>query len=172
MGNGEMGYNQTILHSLRLFTDPSALSLKKVNISASEASLSSTVNVSWWAPSGCWKAPLFTSTGQRSSLQLTYSAVLFFIWQNWILLRLSFVMNSCRFFPVFVIYYLITQHNVRIFGEMVLNWKKSDVLVDWFWSKLMRSSCGEEPELAANVSRIWNLVLSFISHFLTALINV
>lgn len=51
MGNGEMGYNQTILHSLRLFTDPSALSLKKVNISASEASLSCTVNVSWWAPS-------------------------------------------------------------------------------------------------------------------------
>lgn len=27
-----MGYNQTMLHSLRLFTDPSALSLKKVNI--------------------------------------------------------------------------------------------------------------------------------------------
>lgn len=58
------------------------------------------------------------------------------------------------FFFVLVIYYLITQRNVRIFAGMVLNLEKSDVLVDWFWSKLMWLSCGKEPELAANVSRI------------------
>ncbi len=97
LGNGEMGYNQTMLHSLRLFTDPSALSLKKVNIFTSEAFLSSTVSVSWWAPSGCRKSLLLSLIDWPKIISSVDLQCIFFFWQHRILLKLLLSWNRYVF---------------------------------------------------------------------------
>lgn len=71
----------------------------------------------------------FSLTGQRSSLQLIYSAF-FFIWQHRTLLKLSFfhiiIIRFCQ------IYCFIMQHNVKDIFRNCVKQKKTDVLVNWF----------------------------------------
>lgn len=126
-----MGYNQTVLHSLRLFTDPSALSLKKVNIFTSEAFLSPTVSVSWWAPSGCWKS-LFLSLIDWPKIisSVDLQCIIFFHLTAPNIVKALFchriVMCFCE------IYCSIIQHNVKDIFRNCIKQQKTDVLVNWF----------------------------------------